>query len=44
MQVPPGRYRFEASRAGYQTFATDVALQPGEKFVVSRKLTRASKR
>lgn len=44
MQIPPGRYRFEASRAGYETFSTNVALQPGEKFVVARKLTRAAKR
>lgn len=40
MRVPPGRYRFEAAREGYQTFSTDVVLQPGEKFVVARKLTR----
>jgi hypothetical protein len=40
MRIPPGRYRFEASRAGYETYSTDVALQPGEKFVLARKLAR----
>jgi hypothetical protein len=40
MRIPPGRYRFEAARDGYQTFSTDVVLQPGEKFVIARKLTR----
>jgi hypothetical protein len=44
MRIPPGRYRFEASRAGYETYSTDVALQPGEKFVIARKLTRLSAR
>jgi hypothetical protein len=43
MRIPPGRYRFEAAREGYQSYSTDVVLQPGEKFVVARKLTRASR-
>ena len=40
MRIPPGRYRFEASRPGYETYSTVVNLQPGEKFVLARKLTR----
>jgi hypothetical protein len=40
MRIPPGRYRFEATRPGYESYSTVVALQPGEKFVLARKLAR----
>ena len=26
MRIPPGRYRFEAAREGYQAYSTDVVL------------------